>query len=133
MVKERKRPQYGWIRHGLDNSKAQRVNQVAITNETGSRTIHEGKEEVQRALRTNISARYSQGNNLSFSSGQLLDGLGYMDEWSAVEPILKNSYVFPEDCPKEAREFCKQASILYHKVAKEVMQRTITKKIFQKW
>ena len=56
-----------------------------------------------------------------------------MGEPSAVEEILNDPYVFPEECPKEARDLCKQASLLYKKVADEVMQSTITKKIFQRW
>ena len=56
-----------------------------------------------------------------------------MGEQSAVEDILKDTYIFPKDCLEEARDLCKQASILYKKVANEPMQASITKKIFQKW
>ena len=88
------------MRHGVGKPKAQLIARVATTDKTGEKTVHEGEEEVHGVLSTNIATRYSQGNNSPFLSGQLLGDLGYMGERTAVEDILKDTYVFPEECPK---------------------------------
>ena len=76
ITKERDRCQYRRMRRGVGKPRANPVTQVITTANDGVQTTHEGKEAVQDACMKSIEQRYSQGNNSSFSMGQLLEDLG---------------------------------------------------------
>ena len=52
----------------------------------------------------------------------LLDNLGYIEEQSAVDEILRDTYTFPKDRPEKVCDLHKQAIMLYHKIAKKTIK-----------
>ena len=99
----------------------------------GVQTTHEGKEAVQVACMKSIAKRYSQGNNLLFSAGQLLEDLGWVGDSPGMGDVIERKYEFPESCPPEARAICEQAKILYQEVAEDALNAVIRTDIFQRW
>ena len=68
------------MRCGVGKSRANPVTQVITTDDDGIQTTHEEEEAVQNVCTKSIGKRYSQGNNLSFSTGQLLEDLGWVGD-----------------------------------------------------
>ena len=104
MLKEEKyRRQFGRIRNAAGKSRGLPISVVTTIDESSTKTSHERRQAV----------------DYPFSSRQLFGDLGCMGKRSVVNEILLGTYVFPEDCPAEARELCAQASRLYHKIPDE--------------
>ena len=59
----------------------------------GTQTTHEGKEAVQDAYMKSIGKRYSQGNNSPFSTGQLLDNLGWVGDGPRMQDVIEGKFL----------------------------------------
>ena len=80
-----------------------------------------------------IWKRCSQGNNLLFSTGQLLEDLGWVGNGPRMQDVIEGKYEFPENCPPEARTICEQARILHEEVSENALNVVIRTDLFQRW
>ena len=80
-----------------------------------------------------LGKRYSQGNNSHFSTGQLLEDLGWMGDGPRMGDVIERKYEFPENCPPEARAICEQAKIFHQEVAEDALNVVIRADLFQRW
>ena len=80
-----------------------------------------------------IGKRYSQGNNSPFSTGQLLDDLGWVDNGPRMKDAIGWKYEFPEDYPPDVRAICEQAKFLHEVVIEDTINVVIRTDLFQRW
>ena len=111
---------------GVGKLRANPVTQVTATNDDGIQTTHKGKEAVKNACMKSNRKRYSQGNNSPFSTGQLLDDLGWESDGPRMQDVIEGKYEFPENCPPETRAICEQARILHEEASENVLNVVIT-------
>ena len=106
---------------------------MGLANPEQIRGTHKGKEAVQDACMKSIGKRYNQGNSSLFSTGQLLDNLGWVGDGPRMQDAIEGKYEFPENCPPDARTICEQAKILHEKVSEDTINVVIRTDIFQRW
>ena len=121
IAQEKDHSQYRRMRCGVGKPRANPGTQVITTDSDGVQTTDEDKEAVQNACIESIAKRYNQGNNSSFSTGQLLEDLAWLGDGPRMEDVIEGKYDFPGSCPPEERAIYKQAKMLNQKVAEEAL------------
>ena len=91
-------------------------------------TAQQGVEEAASAA---LAERFTDARSSPFSSGRLLDDVGHMGEGPAVQQILDGTYEFPKGCDPAVRQLCTEASRLFFKTAKEMVETFVKRKDFQ--
>ena len=97
---------YGRLRCAFGKSKGNLASRIVVptgeSNDTGAPILGTEKEVVRTSIE-HLSERFSTADKSPFSSGQLLDDVGYAGDGKSVKKILEGTYDFPADCTKATK------------------------------
>ena len=91
------------------------------------------EDDVVETSAAHLSERFTTAHSSPFSSGKLLEDVGYAGDGRAVSEILNGSYAFPEGCSAATIQLCTEAAKLYKKTSGALMKTTVTMLDFQNW